>query len=147
MKLLSIDPGVSTGWAEWDGSKLLKFNEERPETAFYDLLIEGDFNDVDQVVFEDYKIRPADLQKGWGHEWNNGPALQIIGAVKYWCQTYSIPYKNQQASLLPVGCGYIGYPYNKKKHTPNYISAVAHGAYYLVKNKVCVPGDLRGSLA
>jgi hypothetical protein len=148
MMLLSIDPGLTTGWAIWNVPKLLLFGDCKGIEEFFDsLLLPDEWEEVDQIVMEDYKIRPSSLNKNWGHEWNNGPALQVIGGVKLWARSHSIPYHMSQPSILPVGCGYIGYPYNKKKHTPNYISAIAHGAWYQVKNKLALPGDFVHALA
>jgi hypothetical protein len=144
MKLLSIDPGTHTGWAVWTyglGAPLLnEVGESETAQTFYNTLTDGEYNDVDQIVAEDYKIRPADLNRGWSHQWNNGPALQVLGAIDLFATMYSIPVRRQPASILPVGCGYVKYKYDKKKHVPNRISAIAHGAYWLVRNRHCIPG-------
>lgn len=144
MKLLSVDPGKHTGLAIWyygsDKVQLLEMGESRDVQHFYNILTDGNFTDTDQIVAEDYKIRPSDMQKGWGHEWNSGPALQVLGALDLFATMYSIPVRRNPASVLPVGCGFINYPYSNKKHTPNRISAIAHGAWWLVRNKYAVPG-------
>jgi hypothetical protein len=147
MKLLSIDPGTHTGWAVWHYEKNKVLLQEMGESAsiqqFYNTLTDGEFNDTDQIVAEDYKIRPADLNKGWSHQWNNGPALQVLGAIDLFATMYSIPTSRNQPAVLPVGCGYIGYKYNKKVHVPNRISAIAHGAWWLVKHGYSVPGGFK----
>lgn len=146
MKLLAIDPGNKTGWAVYDTDHdpvITEFGLAKPISDFYELLISGKFNDVDLVVSEDYKIRPADLNKGWSHEWNNGPALQVLGAIDFWAQEYSIKTARQQASIKPAGYGYIGMTYKKGKPDMDMYDAIAHGAYYLVKNKIVKIQDLR----
>lgn len=137
MKLLSVDPGKHTGWALWNfGSgapELVVMGVTRAHEEFYDVL--STFDDLEQIVYEDYLIRPAANNRGWSHQWNRPVALLIIGALEYFARTYSIKLASQPASVLPVGCGYIGYNYRKGIHVPNNVSAIAHGAYWLVKNK------------
>jgi len=146
MKLLSIDPGTHTGFAVWyygsDKVQLLEMGESKDIQNFYNTLTTGDLNDVDQIVAEDYKIRPSNMNKGWSHQWNNGPALQVLGAIDLFATMYSIPVFRTQPSVLPVGCGIINYKYDKKKHVPNRISAIAHGAWWLVKHKYTIPGAI-----
>jgi len=143
MKLLSVDPGKHSGWAAWEvisGSpKLSKMGVTEDESHMLDLLVANLWDDFDQIVYEDYIIRPPKVNKGWGHEWNSAPALHIIGALELYARLHSIKLKSQPASILPVGCGYIGYSYRKGVHVPNNISAIAHGAYWLVKNKLAQP--------
>ena len=119
---------------------LIQF-ESNKKKEFYEVL--GESTDVDLVVCEDYLIRPKDLTKNWGHEWNNGPALRMIGAIDFWAQNYSIEMVLQQPSIKPVGYGYIGAKYVKGKAKMHHIDAIAHGAYFLVKNKLATPKDFK----
>ena len=139
LKLLSVDPGKHNGWATWEydsGSPhLLTMGVTETLEDFYDLLATQGWQDFDQVVYEDYIIRPRELNKQWGHEWNSGVALRAIGAIEFFARQHAVQIAKQPASVLPVGCGYIGYSYRKGVHVPNNISAIAHGAYWLVKNK------------
>lgn len=143
MKLLSVDPGKHTGWAIWNfgsGSpELLTMGVTVDEGQFYNILVRNEWPDLDYLVYEDYKIRPAKVNKGWAHEWNSAPALHIIGALELFARQNEIELVVQQPAQLPVGCGYIGYPYKKGIHVPNNISAIAHGAYWLVKNNHANP--------
>lgn len=146
MKLLAVDPGNKSGWAVYDTDSrpyIKEFGLAKPMEDFYDLLISGKFNDVDLVVAEDYKIRPKDLQKGWSHEWNNGPALQVLGAIDFWAREYSIRVERQQPNIKPSGYGFIGMTYKKGKPDMDMYDAIAHGAYYLVKSKIVKAGELR----
>jgi hypothetical protein len=149
MKLLSVDPGKHTGWAVWTygESKRPKLDTaDVTETVeeFYDILANSKVMRLaDMIVYEDYIIRPAAKNKFWGHEWNRPPALLIIGAVEYFARANEIKLATQQAAILPIGCGYIGYNYQKGIHVPNQISAIAHGAYWLVKNKLATPPVLK----
>ena len=136
MKLLSVDPGKRTGWAVWNfGSgqpELLTMGVSKDVEEFYDVL---SHIQTDQIVYENYHVRPQGMNKGWAHEWNRPPASLVIGALEFYSRANEIKIAVQQASQLPVGCGYIGYPYRKGIHVPNNVSAIAHGAYWLVKNK------------
>jgi hypothetical protein len=143
MKLLSVDPGKHTGWACWNygsGKPELSVMGVTKETEdFYEVLLDMDPYSWDQIVYEDYYVRPMKMNRGWGHEWNRPPALLIIGALEFYARQYGIKLVSQPASVLPVGCGYIGYNYQKGVHVPNNVSAIAHGAYWLVKNKHADP--------
>jgi hypothetical protein len=146
VKILAIDPGKHVGWSIIDSDcspKVIEFGTTTGDSNWFQLLDAGKFNDVDQVVMEDYKIRPSDLQKGWGHEWNNGPALQIIGAVKFWAYEYSIPVHMQQPSILPSAAGLTGIPYEKGKKKVHHMMAMLHGLYWLVKQGICKAPEVR----
>lgn len=143
MNLLSIDPGKATGWAVWNyGSgqpSLSLMGVTKVHEEFYDVLMEFKFP-FDQIVYEDYRIYPGKMKHGWSHEWNRPPALLIIGALELYARQRDTRMVSQPSSVLPVGCGYIGYNYRKGIHVPNNVSAIAHGAYWLVKNKHATPG-------
>lgn len=142
VKLLSVDPGKHTGWAAWDfweggigKPELIRMGVTPTIEDFFDLLLEDLWGDLSWIVYEDYKIRPRELNHKWGHEWSGAPALHVIGGIEFYARQRAIQQKAQPASILPVGCGFIGYNYRKGVHVPNNVSAIAHGAYWLVKNK------------
>ena len=142
MKLLSVDPGKHCGWATWDfwegghdKPELLRMGVTDTLEGFYDLLISDLWADCSYCVYEDYKIYPASLKKGWSQEWSGVVALHAIGALELFARQHAIQLAKQPSSILPVGCGYIGFNYRKGVHVPNNVSAIAHGAYWLVKNK------------
>lgn len=146
MRLLAIDPGLHTGWAIIDSEadpKVTDFGTTHTHEDFFQNLDAGIWNDVEKVVYEAYYIRPKDLTKNWGHEWNNGPALQIIGATKFWCYEYSIPMKEQQAAILPAASKLTGIPYVKGKPKVHHMMAMLHGLYFLVKEGICKAPEVR----
>jgi hypothetical protein len=142
MKLLSVDPGKRNGWATWEfwegghgEPQLQRMGVSNDLEGFYDLLISDLWADISYCVCEDYKIYPREMKRQWGHEWSSAPALHAIGALELFARQHAIQLTMQPSSVLPVGCGYIGYNYRKGVHVPNNVSAIAHGAYWLVKNK------------
>ena len=143
MKLLSVDPGKHTGWACWNyGSgtpSLLQMGVTKVHEDVYELLISLENAKFDQIVYEDYRIYPGKMKQGWSHEWQRPPALLVIGALELFARQKSTKMVSQPSSILPVGCGYIGYNYRKGIHVPNNVSAIAHGAYWLVKNNLATP--------
>ena len=136
---MSVDPGKHTGWATWEfglgDPHLLQMGVTKNETEFYDMLIKEDWMNFGYLVAEDYKIYPKAMKHGWSQQWSGAPAIHIIGALELFARQHGMQIKMQPSSVLPVGCGYIGYSYRKNVHVPNNISAIAHGAYWLVKNK------------
>lgn len=137
MHYLAIDPGQkNTGWASYN---------EIGETEGV-----GIFNDPDKfldwleeqnpkvVICENYKINP-----GVGHVWSSVPTLQIIGAIKRIVKKQGAQLVLQDNTALGVGLRYLGMhqvyrPVQGKprKHVPDDLSALAHGEYFLVKNKI-----------
>jgi hypothetical protein len=145
MKIISFDPGQSTGWSVLDTDErpaFTMFGITRTPRELFDIFnkFEG-FPDV--VVCEDYHINPAAMRRGWAHQWDKGLTLRAIGAIEHFAYWNNSKFVLQQSSQLKVGCGFIGYKYVDKKHVPDNISAMAHGAFFCVKNDILVPGDFK----
>lgn len=145
MRLLAVDPGLSTGWSVLDTDKrpvIVSFGTDRPQAKFYNSLMGGEFNDVDRIVMEDYLIRPVAM-KGFQHNWNKPIAVLVMGAVELWAAMYSIPITLQQPAIKPQAAGLTGLPYKKGKADMHHYDSMLHGCYWLIKNKIITPEDIR----
>lgn len=130
MWLLAIDPGGTTGWASFDRKgKPIAFDKIKGHDEFLDWLEE---QKPERIVCESYKVRP-----GVNHSFSDVPTLQLIGAIKRWARKQGIEVKEQQPADMYIGLRHLGlYTTYKGKHVPDNISALAHGEYYLIKNKL-----------
>lgn len=137
---LAIDPGGErTGWATFDDSgKSTNFGKiEGGADNFMDWL-EALQPQPQDIIYEAYRISPT-----VGHNFSEVPTLQLIGMIKRHATKQKIKLHKQTNQFLPIGLRYIGMftmYYNadgsKKKHVDDQFAALAHGTYYLVKNKI-----------
>jgi hypothetical protein len=145
MNIMSFDPGQSTGWASMDLLERPVFQmfgtTRSPKELF--AIFDKFEKYPDVVVCEDYHINPAAMRHGWAHQWDKGIALRTIGAIEHFAHWNNADFVLQQPSQLKVGCGYIGYEVKPKKHIPDHISAMAHGAFYTVKKGILTPKDFK----
>ena len=137
MNYLAIDPGSRcTGWA--------RFSEVGEATGFGHIDGIDEFLDwlEDQpkpkvVILEEYRVNPS-----ISHAFSKVRTIEVIGGVKRYCRKNNITLVEQRNTVLPIGLRYIGmyevYYRGRKKiqHVDDEIAALAHGEYYLVKNKI-----------
>lgn len=134
---MSIDPGEKrTGWA--------RFDENGDTTGF------GKINGIDEfldwledqpppktLILENYRVNP-----NISHAFSKVRTVEVIGGVKRYCRKHGVNLVEQRNTDLSIGLRYIGmyevyYKGRKKiKHVDDEISALAHGEYFLVKNKI-----------
>lgn len=137
MTYLAIDPGERTsGWA--------RFGEDGETTGFGAIKGIDEFLDwlEDQpaprvLIMENYRVNPA-----ISHAFSKVRTVEVIGGIKRYCRKHSVELVEQRNVVLPIGLRYLGmyevyYRGTKRiKHVDDEISALAHGEYYLVKNKI-----------
>ena len=104
MKILAIDPGKTTGWAEItvveDKIELGIFGFTK-DTTLVELI--PNIKAADIVVYEAWLTRPKHLQRG-AFDWDPMITPQVIGSLLTLCKTLEKkePVK-QQPSVKPVG--------------------------------------------
>lgn len=137
---LALDPGEKRqGWA--------KFNEEGTTIGFGKITgdldnfmdwLEGLDPPPKVIIYENYRVNPTIK-----HGFSKVPTVQLIGMIKRFAKKAKIEIHEQNNGVLPIGLRYAGffdryYHANgkKKKHVDDEHAALAHGIYYLVKNKI-----------
>jgi len=128
---IAIDPGKHTGWATFDKEgKLLNLGMFNDEDKFLDWLEE---QDAKVYVIEQYRNRG-----GFVNSWSDMPTSQHIGAIKRIGRKKKVEMVMQEPSpCLTQGLKFLGvWTQYKDKHVPDQISALAHGTYYLRKNRI-----------
>lgn len=84
--VIALDPGKTTGWAEWDGETFL--SQELPCWSAVGLLDERLIRGgVEAVVCESYHVTRETLKKTRQY-WS----LESIGAVRYLCMRRRVPF-------------------------------------------------------
>jgi hypothetical protein len=140
MRVLSIDPGKTTGWAEIsvDDTKIsLGFFGNTKDTTLFEL--KQNVEDADIIVYEAWLTRPKHLQRG-AFDWDPMITPQVIGSLLTLCKTLGKkePVK-QQPSIKPVGYALAGMKYVPGKKGTHWQDALAHGIFYAVKQLGALP--------
>lgn len=139
MKILGIDPGKATGWAnisvENKQISLGKFGVTKDQTL---VDIAAEVEAADLVVYEGFWIRPDMAQRG-NFNWQSLPAEQAIGALLTLCKLYQKEAVKQQPSQRVPGYSFAGMVYKKGKKGTHWQDALAHAVFYAVKNLQASP--------
>lgn len=131
MKVLAIDPGLTTGIATWEDGEFTSLSMTIEQ--FYNLAHKMiDWADV--VVFESYTITLQTLKKSRGENWS----LELIGIIRYLADRYEKPILPQAPSDA------MGFASNKKLRALDWYTpgpdhpndAARHLLLYLDKRKL-----------
>lgn len=105
LRVLSFDPGETTGWALLDKGELVECGQTLMDQFSFsqcddlDTLIVDSGADV--VVYESYRVY------GWkadDHKWSEVHTAQVIGAIRQICVMNRIPYVKQTAQHAKNFC-------------------------------------------
>lgn len=131
-KFIAVDPGTErSGVALFDATgSPMGMEVIKKEDPLLDWLEE---QECEVLIIERYRNRPGAI-----NAWSTGGVQQIIGAVKRIARKKGWTVVEQDPSpALMIGLKYLGLGSTyKDKHVPDQISALAHGEYYLVKNRI-----------
>ena len=140
VKILGIDPGGSTGWAELNvvNRRMIpgRFGTTKDKTLKE---IRENIASADVIVYEGFWIRP-DKAMGGKFNWQEPPALIVIGALLALCAELgkNKVVKQQPAQRVP-GYGFARLTYKKGAKNVHHLDALAHAAYYAVKAQQALP--------
>ena len=134
IKILALDPGKTTGWAEItikDGKIQLGIWGVTKDTTLVELI--PNIKEADIIVYEAWLTRPKHLQRG-AFDWDPMITPQVIGSLLTLCRALEKkePVK-QQPSIKPVGYGFAGMKYVAGKQGTHWQDAIAHAVFYAVK--------------
>lgn len=139
--ILALDPGKNTGWVilsrnEDNEYRISRMGTTRSKEELHEFLAT---QNPSTIVAEDYYIRAGKAAGGYAHQWSDGIALRIIGAIEYHATSRAIPLVMQQAAIKPVAAGWTGLPYVKGKKDMHHMDAALHGYYYCIKEGLTKP--------
>jgi len=126
VRVLAFDPGVTTGWAFFDGPELVVCGEAKWDEVAN--VIET--NEADVIVYESWRLYPWKKNQA---VWDEFPAVQVIGIIKEFARRLGIPIVEQAASVKQVmtdnhlrKCGLW------VKGSTHMRDAIRHAAFYYV---------------
>lgn len=132
MRILSFDPGETTGWCYQNPDEILGFGQASGLAEVIDVC-EQHKGKVDHVVIEDYVVLG---HKAMSHSGSRVPAIQVIGYLKAWAIQQKLkvtlynarikPIQQKQTQMKPIGA-------HKDNH---WVDAYNHGRWYLIQNKL-----------
>lgn len=137
--VVGFDPGKTTGYGvlsvESGRFRPLDIGASTDETLQELVpLIER----ADIVVIEGFWINPAKARQGH-FDYDDMIAPQVVGALQMKARELGKKVAVQQAAIKPVGYGYIGKKYVKGKKNMHQWDALAHAAYYCVRDLHAMP--------
>lgn len=140
IKVLAIDPGKSTGWAEiFIEDKVIKLGMFGvcKDTTLVELI--PNIKEADHLVYEAWLTRPKHLQRG-AFDWDPMITPQVIGSFLTLCKALEKPEPaKQQPSIKPVGYAFAGMKYQQGKQGTHWQDAMAHAVFYAVKKLGALP--------
>lgn len=133
MSYIVLDPGETTGWAQFNPDGSLYSITQVEGITELGLMLEYALTKytVTRIIYESYKVFPWVSQGS-----SEVPAAQVIGIIKYLCCKYDVPGEAIDPKYKKIGYAWSGEkpPSNHaKSHGPD---AKALGEYWLRKNKV-----------
>lgn len=131
---LSVDPGETSGWAQFKDGEPVNMGELKKDN-FYRWLDEQRSEPYDFIVAEQYRVKPPG-KGGYNHSWGEIPTIRVLGALEAFACNKGLEIHYQESSILNVAVGWFSMPHPKNKSLPmrNAVSAIAHGRYYWRKN-------------
>lgn len=139
MRIVSVDPGGTTGFAVFQTNEKLGKVSQRPveigeiKSAYFKEWV-ASLSNVNIWVVEDYIIRPSNKKAGgFDHTWGKGETLRKIGMLEYEAYLTGAEFVLQQPSLKPLAYKQMGAKYVKGKKGTHIYDAIAHGVHYIGK--------------
>lgn len=127
MRFIAVDPGGTTGWAEFNDGVLQNLGELK-EDALYPWL---ELQSPDLWVIENYRIRPKKLTKGFQHVWSSVVPAQVIGAFKYQAYLTNAEIVLQEPAIKPLGAKCAGLEYTTDAKRQHQTDALYHAFFYM----------------
>lgn len=132
-RLLSIDPGMTTGWSVWvdgcfDGGGQIQTNPDITLLPLVDFIKEIS---PEEIVMEKYTIYQSKLKQ---HSGSDVPTLRLIGAIELICEIRKVPITYQSAGQAKQFCNDSklvawGLWREGKKHMHD---SIRHALYYFL---------------
>lgn len=129
VRVLSFDPGETTGWVYQDENKMIDFGQAKGLANLISV-VEEYRGEIDQFVIEDYIILQG---KAMSHSGSRVPSIQVIGYLKAFAIQQGIPVKMYPARMKPMQQKRTQ-KFPKGAHSKNHwVDAYNHGRYWLIE--------------
>lgn len=135
-RYLSLDPGISTGYATFAANgDLITFGTLKGKEQLYDFLPMLSETTLD-VIVENYRLYPW---KAMAQVWDSLETVRFIGAVDYWADMNGYPVHLQDPNVKGIAYKWAGITVPKNHALSHETDAFVHGVYYLQKNGIRRP--------
>jgi hypothetical protein len=101
VRLLSLDPGNTTGWALFNGEGKLLGCGQMPATSGLKLDRLISLSKATHLVIEEYRIYPWKMAQ---HSMSDVPTLRLVGAIELIAAQRKLPLRKQGANLAKGFC-------------------------------------------
>lgn len=143
-RYLSLDPGLSTGYATFDSNgDLITFgtlkggsedlypflNRLNAHIRLAEALTDETTGHLD-VIIEDYKLYPW---KAMSQVWDSLETVRLIGAVQFWADLHEFPVHLQEPNVKGIAYKWAGISVPKNHALSHETDAFVHGVYFLQK--------------
>jgi hypothetical protein len=138
--ILGLDPGKNTGWS------IIKVENKIISIEDFGVEKNGDVSyiaaqcipDVDQVVVEDFKLRPVKARAGV-FDYSDMIAPKVIGKIELLCEMAKKDLAKQQPSVKPSAYGFANMVYVRGKKNQHWQDAYVHAVYFAVTRWNALP--------
>jgi hypothetical protein len=147
-RYLSIDPGISTGYATFKSNgDLIRTGTLRDGKTelypFLDTLVDYPDKPLD-IIVENYRLYPW---KSMSQSWSSLETVRFIGAIDYWAYNRSrnlSPVHLQDPQVKGIAYKWAGLTVPKNHDMSHETDAFVHGVYFLQKAGIRKPQQGRG---
>lgn len=130
-RYLSLDPGLSTGYATFDAAgDLITFGTLKGKEDLYDFLAQLCISDPIDVIVENYKLYPW---KAMSQSWDSLETVRFIGSVDYWADMNGYSVHLQDPNVKGIAYKWAGITVPKNHALSHETDAFVHGVYFLQK--------------
>ena len=134
-RYLSLDPGLSTGYATFDAvGDLITFGTLKGGSEdLYPFLrtLKSDVGPyTKEIIIEDYKLYPW---KAMSQVWDSLETVRLIGAVQFWADMNGYPVHLQEPNVKGIAYKWAGITVPKNHALSHETDAFVHGVYFLQK--------------
>lgn len=139
-RYLSLDPGLSTGYATFDtAGDLITFGTLKGGSEdlypflrrlVFKLALEQALKYSLDVIVEDYKLYPW---KAMSQVWDSLETVRLIGAVQFWANLHEFPIHLQEPNVKGIAYKWAGITVPKNHALSHETDAFVHGVYFLQK--------------
>lgn len=133
---LSVDPGITTGFAIFDEKGDLKDVGDVKESKFYEWVYNLDWPRMQVLICEDYLLF---AHKAQAQSYSRFPTVRFIGAITYAAWLAKVPIVFQKPDIKNIAYKWAGIMKPKNHDMSHQTDAFVHGVYYLQKKGIRKP--------
>lgn len=138
VKYLAIDPGDTSGWAEFNELGDLAGYGQVREHEFNDFLNEHVHSGLTAIIVEDYKLY---AHKAKAQSWSRMSTSKKIGKIEILADLKGVKVILQPANNKSIGYMWGGIEPPSNHSISHQYDAYAHGVFWLQKNGIRKPGQ------